>query len=314
MNALADGFLARIRRRRRRSVCRGRRRRDGTHRLPGPCPHRRQIAGAVPRRARASPGPRRRSRVAPYPRARLVAMDLIERVVAWEALDSRGTPTVACAIRTESGAEGEAVAPSGASTGAHEAHERRDGGERYGGKGVREAVAAFARRDRACPCRPRRARPGRSRFRPSSARRHAEPLTARRQRRSRSIGGLRDRSRPEHGPAALASALSRPTAAPAAPHGERDLGRRPRGRAGRRAGLPRRPGRSGDVRRGDRVGFEGARRVGDRPPGAGPRSRAGRRRRRPRGAAPIEPRSARRPARGDRAQRARARQRGRDRG
>ena len=71
-------------------------------------------------------------------------MDLIERVVAWEALDSRGTPTVACAIRTESGAEGEAVAPSGASTGAHEAHERRDGGERYGGKGVREAVAAFA--------------------------------------------------------------------------------------------------------------------------------------------------------------------------
>jgi len=73
-----------------------------------------------------------------------VAVDLIERVVAWEALDSRGTPTVACAIRTESGAEGEAVAPSGASTGAHEAHERRDGGERFGGKGVREAVAAFA--------------------------------------------------------------------------------------------------------------------------------------------------------------------------
>ena len=70
-------------------------------------------------------------------------MDLIERVVAWEALDSRGTPTVACAIRTESGAEGEAVAPSGASTGAHEAHERRDGGERYAGKGVRDAVAAF---------------------------------------------------------------------------------------------------------------------------------------------------------------------------
>jgi enolase len=72
-----------------------------------------------------------------------VAVDLIERVVAWEALDSRGTPTVACAIRTESGAEGEAVVPSGASTGAHEADERRDGGERYAGKGVRDAVAAF---------------------------------------------------------------------------------------------------------------------------------------------------------------------------
>ena len=43
----------------------------------------------------------------------------------------------------ESGAEGEATVPSGASTGTHEAHERRDGGERYGGKGVRDAVAAF---------------------------------------------------------------------------------------------------------------------------------------------------------------------------
>ena len=71
-----------------------------------------------------------------------MAVDLIERVVAWEALDSRGTPTVACAIRTQSGAEGEAIVPSGASTGTHEAHERRDGGERYGGKGVRDAVAS----------------------------------------------------------------------------------------------------------------------------------------------------------------------------
>ena len=70
-------------------------------------------------------------------------MDLIERVLAWEALDSRGTPTVACAVWLESGAEGEAVVPSGASTGSHEARERRDGGERYAGKGVAGAVAAF---------------------------------------------------------------------------------------------------------------------------------------------------------------------------
>jgi enolase len=70
-------------------------------------------------------------------------VDLIERAFAWEALDSRGTPTVACAVRLESGAEGEAIVPSGASTGTHEAHERRDGGERYGGKGVRDAVEAF---------------------------------------------------------------------------------------------------------------------------------------------------------------------------
>jgi enolase len=70
-------------------------------------------------------------------------VDLIERAFAWEALDSRGTPTVACSVRLASGAEGEAVVPSGASTGTHEAHERRDGGDRYGGKGVRGAVEAF---------------------------------------------------------------------------------------------------------------------------------------------------------------------------
>jgi enolase len=73
-----------------------------------------------------------------------VAVDLIERVHAWEALDSRGTPTVACSVRLESGAEGDAIVPSGASTGTHEAHERRDGGERYAGKGVRDAVTAFS--------------------------------------------------------------------------------------------------------------------------------------------------------------------------
>lgn len=70
-------------------------------------------------------------------------MALIESVLAWEALDSRGTPTVGCAVRLEGGAEGEAIVPSGASTGTHEAHERRDGDERYGGKGVRGAVAAL---------------------------------------------------------------------------------------------------------------------------------------------------------------------------
>jgi enolase len=66
----------------------------------------------------------------------------IERVLAWEALDSRGTPTVACAIWAEGGASGTATVPSGASTGTHEARERRDGGWRYAGKGVRQAVAA----------------------------------------------------------------------------------------------------------------------------------------------------------------------------
>jgi len=64
----------------------------------------------------------------------------IARVDAWEALDSRGRPTVACRLLLQGGAEGEALAPSGASTGRHEAVELRDGGERYGGRGVRMAV------------------------------------------------------------------------------------------------------------------------------------------------------------------------------
>ncbi|MEI7761492.1 MAG: phosphopyruvate hydratase [Thermoleophilia bacterium] len=70
-------------------------------------------------------------------------MALIAGLHAWEAFDSRGTPTVGCAVRLEDGSEGEATVPSGASTGSHEAHERRDGGARYGGKGVRDAVTAL---------------------------------------------------------------------------------------------------------------------------------------------------------------------------
>jgi enolase len=70
-------------------------------------------------------------------------VDVVESVHAWEALDSRGVPTVACKVILESGAVGSAIVPSGASTGAHEAHERRDGGDRYAGRGVRDAVAAF---------------------------------------------------------------------------------------------------------------------------------------------------------------------------
>lgn len=64
----------------------------------------------------------------------------IVSVRAWEALDSRGRPTVACEVRLTGGASGTATVPSGASTGAHEARELRDGGLRYGGRGVRRAV------------------------------------------------------------------------------------------------------------------------------------------------------------------------------
>ena len=69
-------------------------------------------------------------------------MGAISDIRAREILDSRGNPTVEVDLVLESGIEGRAAVPSGASTGAHEAVERRDGGERFGGKGVREAVRA----------------------------------------------------------------------------------------------------------------------------------------------------------------------------
>ena len=67
-------------------------------------------------------------------------MSAIVEVVAREVLDSRGNPTVEVEVELISGARGRAAVPSGASTGAHEALELRDGGERYGGKGVLRAV------------------------------------------------------------------------------------------------------------------------------------------------------------------------------
>ncbi|QDG54972.1 phosphopyruvate hydratase [Persicimonas caeni] len=64
----------------------------------------------------------------------------IADIVAREILDSRGNPTVECDVYLEDGTMGRAAVPSGASTGEHEAVELRDGGDRYGGKGVRNAV------------------------------------------------------------------------------------------------------------------------------------------------------------------------------
>jgi enolase len=65
----------------------------------------------------------------------------IEHVIGREVLDSRGNPTVEAEVILSSGARGRAIAPSGASTGIHEAVELRDGGDRFGGKGVLQAVS-----------------------------------------------------------------------------------------------------------------------------------------------------------------------------
>ena len=70
------------------------------------------------------------------------SLDLvIDTIVAREVLDSRGNPTVEAEVLLEGGSIGRAIVPSGASTGAHEAHEMRDGGSRYMGKGVTKAVS-----------------------------------------------------------------------------------------------------------------------------------------------------------------------------
>ncbi len=73
-------------------------------------------------------------------------MTIIEDVRGLELLDSRGNPTVGAVVTLSGGVQGMAAVPSGASTGAHEAVELRDGGQRYLGKGVTKAVANVTER------------------------------------------------------------------------------------------------------------------------------------------------------------------------
>ncbi|BDX30597.1 enolase [Mycobacterium antarcticum] len=69
-------------------------------------------------------------------------MPVIEQIAAREILDSRGNPTIEVEVVLDDGTFARAAVPSGASTGEHEAVELRDGGDRYGGKGVEKAVKA----------------------------------------------------------------------------------------------------------------------------------------------------------------------------
>ena len=70
-------------------------------------------------------------------------MTYIESIYGREVLDSRGNPTVEVEVILLDGAVGRAIVPSGASTGVHEAVEKRDGdSDRYFGKGVLQAVSA----------------------------------------------------------------------------------------------------------------------------------------------------------------------------
>src|SRR6202023_3422446 len=69
-------------------------------------------------------------------------MSAIKSIHGRQILDSRGNPTVEVDVHLEDGSFGRAAVPSGASTGAHEAVELRDGDKRYLGKGVRKAIDA----------------------------------------------------------------------------------------------------------------------------------------------------------------------------
>lgn len=73
-------------------------------------------------------------------------MPIIEQVRAREILDSRGNPTVEVEVALIDGTFARAAVPSGASTGEHEAVELRDGGDRYGGKGVQKPCRLFLMR------------------------------------------------------------------------------------------------------------------------------------------------------------------------
>ena len=81
------------------------------------------------------------SRLARGAAATVTRVSEIVHILGREILDSRGNPTVEVEVVLASGASGRAAVPSGASTGEHEAVELRDGGDRFGGKGVTKAVA-----------------------------------------------------------------------------------------------------------------------------------------------------------------------------
>ena len=118
-------------------------------------------------------------------------MTTIDFIDAREILDSRGNPTIEVDVVLADGSVGRAAVPSGASTGAHEAVELRDGDKsRFGGKGVLTAVANVTDRIAPGAAGPRCGRPGRRRRPAHRPRRHAQQGRARRERDPRRVARL----------------------------------------------------------------------------------------------------------------------------
>ena len=172
----------------------------------------------------------------------------IADIRAREILDSRGNPTVEVEVTLDSGAMGRAAVPSGASTGAHEAVEKRDGdAKRYGGRGVREAVAnvngeifdalsGFDAADQLAD------RPDADR-----TRRHAEQGKARRQRRARGQPRLREGVGGRSRTAALALCRRRLRAHPAGADDEHRQWRGARRQPDRHPGIHDHAGRRAEL-------------------------------------------------------------------
>ena len=177
-------------------------------------------------------------------------MTAIVDIIGREILDSRGNPTVEVDVVLEDGSLGRAAVPSGASTGAHEAVELRDGDKkRYLGKGVQKAVAAVNGEIFDAVGGMDAEAAGQDRRDADRARRHAEQGPARRQRDPRRVAGGREGRRGGARPAALSLRRRHLGAAAAGADDEHHQWRRACRQSDRLPGIHDHAGRRGELRR-----------------------------------------------------------------
>ncbi len=194
-------------------------------------------------------------------------MTAIVDIIGREILDSRGNPTVEVDVMLEDGAIGRAAVPSGASTGAHEANELRDGDKsRYLRQGRAEGGRRRQRRDLRRPLRHGRRGPAADRCGADQPRRHAEQIPPRRQRDPRRL--TRHSQGRRAGPRAAALSLRRrhQCAHPPGADDEHHQRRRPRRQSDRHPGIHDHAGRRRHVRRSHPHGRRGFPHAAQGPP------------------------------------------------
>ena len=226
--------------------------------------------------------------------ASLSRMATIEAVGAREILDSRGNPTVEVEVLLDDGTVARAAVPRGASTGAFEAVELRDGEQAVRRQGRPEGGRRRPGGDRPGDRRVRRPRAAADRPGPDRPRRHPEQGQARRERHPRRLAGGGEGGRGLRRPAAVPLRRRPERARAAGADDEHPERRRARGHQRRRPGVHDRPDRRGDVRRGPAAGRRGLPRAEGGAEGARPVHRPRRR-----GRLRAEPRQQPRRARPD---------------